>query len=366
MSDSLKIAHIDTEASWRGGEQQVFSLMEGLALHGHSNVAVVKKGSVLASRLKGARGLVSRLIEISPWGEWDLLAGVRLGAMLKKEGVHMAHAHTGHAVSLAALARKSFGLPFVVTRRVDFHLSKNMLSAWKYRQASHVIAISNKVRDVLLQDSIPSEKISVVRSGVDLKRFKTIKPIPKENLGLNPNGVVVGQVAALAPHKDQSTFLKAISHLRDRVPGLQVVIVGEGPLREELENLSSALELHYIVRFTGFREDSLSILKSFDVFCLSSKDEGLGTSILDAMALGVPVVATRAGGIPEMVMDGESGYLAPPQDPRALADVLYQAVVDVGSREQILNKARWMVSRFDITITVQETEKVYKAVLNIL
>jgi glycosyltransferase involved in cell wall biosynthesis len=143
----------------------------------------------------------------------------------------------------------------------------------------------------------------------------------------------VGNVAALTGHKDHATLVEALALLRARQPRAWLVIAGEGELRGALEAQARALGVEGRTVFAGFRNDLDRLLPAFSVFCLSSRLEGLGTSVLDAMALGLPVVATAAGGIPEAVVDGVTGRLVPPRDPRALADALFEALSDEARRK---------------------------------
>src|SRR5262249_26319173 len=159
----------------------------------------------------------------------------------------------------------------------------NRFSRWKYERPTAFIAISDKIKEVLIASGIPASKISVIKSGVDFDRYKNVTPARKSVFKVRDESFIVGQIAALAPHKDQSTFLKAVALLRDEWPDLHVVIVGDGPLRKELVRLQRDLKLTGIVDFLGFEENPLPFLAAFDIFCLSSKEEGLGTSLIDAM-----------------------------------------------------------------------------------
>jgi glycosyltransferase involved in cell wall biosynthesis len=145
-------------------------------------------------------------------------------------------------------------------------------------------------------------------------------------LGIPDGAPVVGNVAALTGHKDHATLLAAAARVAARRPDARFVIVGDGELRGELEALSHRLGLERQCVFAGFRADLDRLIPAFTVFCLSSHMEGLGTSVLDAMAFGVPVVATAAGGIPEAVADGITGRVVPPRDPDALAIALVEAL----------------------------------------
>jgi len=357
--ESMKIAHIDTERTWRGGEQQALSLVEGLARRGHQNVVAARPDSPFADRV--AR--FAEILPVSPWSEWALATGAGLRGAFARAGVEVVHAHTGHAVALAALATAGTRLPVVITRRVDFPIGRNPLSRWKYRRAARLIAISRGVRDVLLSDGIPPDRIALVPSGSDFRRYENIPLLTRAQLGLPETGVIVGQVAALAPHKDQATFLAMIAALRARgradVTG---VLVGDGALRAELETEAMRLGVRDAVRFLGHRDDALGCVRLFDVFCFSSWAEGLGTSIIDAMALGVPVAATRVGGIPDLVEDGVTGFGAPPRDPSALADAVEKCLQEP-ARSRIVDGGKKRAREYSIDRTVDGTEAVYRAVL---
>jgi glycosyltransferase involved in cell wall biosynthesis len=332
---ALRIAHIDTERTWRGGEQQAFSLMEGLKSRGHYNLLISHRDSVLSER---ARGHFS-MMEVAPWGEWDFVAAHFLNRRIKSERIDVIHAHTGHGVSLAVLASMGTRIPVVITRRVDFPLSQNLFSQWKYARVQQVVAISDGVKKVLLSSGIPDKKITVVHSGVDFNRYLSIHPLSKKDLGVPEDCYVIGQVAALAPHKDQNNLLEAMALLRKEVPNIRLFVVGEGELRSQLKKKSEALGVDDIVQWLGFQSNPLDFISAFDVFCLSSREEGLGTSILDAMVLKVPVVATHVGGVPELIEHEKTGYLVPPSNAPVLAMVLQKALLRGDNNYQIVENA---------------------------
>lgn len=355
----LRVAHIDTEKTWRGGEQQVYSLIKGLAGRGIYNLAVVKKGGVLERRL---RELKIPVLAINPWGEWDLISGFQIARTFSRHRIQVIHAHSSHAVALGALSTVLKSLPLVVTRRVDFPLSQNLFSRWKYSRAAKVIAISNRVKDVLRDSGIPPEKIQLVPSGVDFGRYEDVQAVSRKELGIPEDAILIGQVAALAPHKDQATFLKSLALLIPQNHRIWGILVGEGPLRKTLEELAKNLGIAKRIIFSGFKDNPLDYLKTFDLFCLSSIDEGLGTSLLDAMALRVPVVATNTGGIPDLVEDGITGYLAEPQDSGDLAGVISRVLLQPKDiTHVILNNAQEKTRKFDINTTISQTLSVYQS-----
>ena len=354
----LKICHLDTERSWRGGEQQLLYLAEGLRKAGDENVIAARPGSELAKR---ARDNGFDLLGVRPWTEWSPLCALKLRRALLSGGFHVLHAHTGHAAALGALATVGTRVPLIVARRVDFHLSRNPLTRWKYARAARVLTVSAAIRGVLIEDGVPADKITVVRSGIDPARA-AVEPGRRDELGLPGSGPLVGQIAALAPHKDPFNFLRAMALVKQDFRDAHGVMVGTGPLRDRVKREIERLDLGKTVILTGFREDAPRLLKHFDVFVLSSYLEGLGTSILDAMATGIPVVATRTGGIPEMVEDHVSGLLVPPRDHRALARAIIEVLGQRPLRDRVKSAGLRVVERFKIASMVDATRSVYEQV----
>jgi glycosyltransferase involved in cell wall biosynthesis len=254
----------------------------------------------------------------------------------------------------------------VLSRRVDFRVRGSVGSRLLYALPIDAIAaISGGVRDALLQSGVPAARIEVIPSGIDLAPFDAPfdRAAARSALGLAPDDVLAIQVAALAPHKSQTTLLRAAALLRGRAPRLRVWIAGEGALRAALVAEHKALELDDRVRFLGFRDDVVTLLRASDVFVLSSYLEGMGTSILDAMAAGLPVVATRVGGIPEVVTDGETGLLVPPRDPAALAEALARLADDAALRASWGARGRQAARAFGADRTAALTRALYRRLL---
>ena len=212
-----------------------------------------------------------------------------------------------------------------------------------------------------MEGGVPASKVVVVRSGIDLRKFDGLKDTEdlRKEFGIARDAPLVGNVAALAPHKDQTCLLEAARRVVDAFPGVRFLIVGEGPLEVALREHRARLGLEREVIFTGFRRDVGAILRMLDVFVLSSYLEGLGTSVLDAMLVGLPIVATRVGGIPEAVEDGENGLLVPPRSPEALSEAICRLLEDRAMRERLGRRGKTRVHRFDIRETVRRTEAVY-------
>ncbi|HXW07190.1 MAG TPA: glycosyltransferase [Vicinamibacterales bacterium] len=356
--------HIDTARTWRGGQNQVLVTVLGLRALGHRTMLVAHPGGELRQRAE--EGL--DLIPLAPRTEMDLGAAWRLSRLVKQLGPDIVHAHDPHAVAMAALALSmSTQLtkpPLVASRRVDFRLRGTALSRWKYRQVDCFICASEAIRQLLLKDGVPPARAVTVHEGIDLGRVEAAPPAKlHEELWLPHHAPLVGNVAALVPHKGQRHLIDAAAQVVRRVPDARFVIAGEGELRTSLERQIREHHLEKHVLLAGFRPDVLSVHKAFDVFVMSSVTEGLGTSLLDAMACGKPIVATRTGGIPEVVVDGETGLLVPPRDAGAMADAIVTMLTDGELRGRMgragLTRAR---RRFTAERMVQSTLRIYQRV----
>jgi glycosyltransferase involved in cell wall biosynthesis len=328
--------HIDTARTWRGGQNQVLLTVLGLRALGHRAALVAHGEGEL--RARAAEGL--ELVPLTPRTEMDLAAAFRLSRVVKHLKPDVIHAHDPHGVAMASLAL-SMGSPdprppLVAARRVDFHLKENAFSRWKYRQVDRFICASDLVRAMLINDGVHPDAAVTVHEGIDLPRIEAapVVSIHKE-FWLPHHAPVVGNAAALVPHKGHRHLVGAAGIVLREVPDARFLIAGEGELRSALERQIREQRLEKHVFLAGFRPDILSLHKGFDIFAMSSVTEGLGTSLLDAMACGKPVVATTAGGIPEVVVDGETGLLVPPRDDRALAAAIVHLLRDEDLRTRM-------------------------------
>jgi glycosyltransferase involved in cell wall biosynthesis len=314
---------------------------------GVEQVLVTKRGSELARRAQQDHVRVHEvpwLIGLDP-GAWAALGGEML-----RFRPHIIHAHDGHALWLALQARRWLGLlawVFIApaaqefkdtlarvlgTRRVDFHIRRRsgltrLLagdSAWI--RADHVVAVSAAVKDVLVSDGRAAGEVTVIPDGIDPYEVGRAAQEPaniRQRLHLPAGTPLVVNVAALVDHKDQHTLLRAARHARVARPDLHWAIAGEGVLRGSLTAEIGRLGLADRVHLLGYVEQADALIRECDVFVMSSKEEGLGSVILNALALEKPVVATAAGGIPEIL---PAAALVPVGDATALADKVVAAL----------------------------------------
>jgi len=337
----------------------VLYLLRGLAGRGLEPVLATPPEAPLASR---AAALGVRVAPLRSRGDLDLAAVRRLRTLLG-EGFDLLHLHTGHAHALGLLA--AAGLRprprVVVSRRVDFPPA-GPLKGLKYgRRVDRFLAVSEAVRGVLVAAGVPPERAVTVHSGIDPARFG-VPGDPagfRRELAIPRNAKLVGFVGALVGHKSPADLLEALAGLPDSVHG---VLAGTGELEAGLRRRAEVADLRGRVHFLGHREDVPRILRSIDVFCLPSHLEGLGTSVLDAFAAGVPVVAAAGGGIPEMVEDGASGLLVPPGRPVELARALERVLVDPDLAADLVRGGRGRVEAFTAERMVEATLAVYESI----
>jgi glycosyltransferase involved in cell wall biosynthesis len=360
--------HVDTARTWRGGQNQVLLTVNGLRSIGQRATLVAHPDGELRRRV--AEGL--DLIPLAPRTEMDLSSAWKFSRIIKRLAPDIIHAHDPHGVAMAsfalslgaASARDGRTPALVASRRVDFHLKGNSLSRWKYRQVDCFIAASEAIRQMLVADGVPDDRTVTVHEGIDVDHVLAQPPVNvHEAFWLPHHAPVVGNVAALVPHKGQRYLIEAAHLVVQEIPDARFVILGDGELREHLEKQVHEHHLEKHVLLPGFRTDVLGCIKGFDLFVMSSVTEGLGTSLLDAMACSRAIVATRTGGIPEIVEDEVNGLLVPVRDHTALARAIVRALKDEALRRRTGEAGFARVrERFTVERMVEQTADVYRHV----
>ena len=357
--------HIDTARTWRGGQSQVMYTVTGLRARRHRAALVAHPEGELFRRMSEG----TDLIPLAPRNEIDLTAAWRLSRVIKQLMPQVIHAHDPHGVAMAAtalsIASPSPSPVLVASRRIEFHIGHNSFSKWKYGRVDCFIAISEAVRERLIGDGIPRSKTTVVHEGVDVER---IVHLPAANVHaafyLPTHAPIVGNIGALVPQKGQHHLIDAAAIVVRAVPDVRFVICGDGELRQPLEEHIKRRHLERHVFLAGFRADAMELLKGFDLFALSSLHEGMCTSLVDAMAASKAAVATQVGGVPEVLVDGETGFLVPPRDHEAMADRIIALLRDDALRarmgEAALQRAR---DRFNVDRMVDSTIATYERLL---
>jgi glycosyltransferase involved in cell wall biosynthesis len=361
-SEPRRVVHATSQRGWRGGEQQLLWLHGRLAALGVEQRIVCPKGSELARR---AAEHGADVVEAAGRGVDPRFAGALARA---SRGADLVHAHDAGAHAAAVIASALLRTPWavVVSRKVVFPIGRGPLTRWKYdhRSVRRIVCSSGAIADVL-RDAVrdPGGRLRVVHDAVDADRFAAGRGTGqlRRELGV-PDGVaLVGTVAAVAEEKDPFTFVDVAARLLGEGRALRFAWVGEGPLRPAAEARCRELGVADRVSFTGFRSDVTDLLPGLDLFLFTSRSEGLGTSLLDAQACSVPVVATTAGGIPEAVLDGKTGLLARPGEVSALAERAARVLDDPGLRARLVQAASQRVRHdFGLDELARGTLAVYR------
>jgi len=358
--------HVNTERTWRGGERQTLLLATGLRDRGHVVELVCPPGAPLGERARAAGLLVH---DLRMRGELDPVAIVRLRRLYRERDIDVVQLHTSHAHTLGALARVGRRRPrTVVARRVDYSIHRSGTPGFthlKYRfGVDRYIAISEAIRGVLIRDGIRPSRVSVVHSGViPLPPAGSDRATIRASLGIPPAARVIGSVAHLALHKGEIHLLRAFVELAPRYPDLHLVIVGDG---EERPGIVAEAERNGLVgraHFPGFQADVAAYLSAFDLFVMPSLQEGLCTSLLDALAAGLPIIGSNTGGIPEIIEDGVTGLLAPPGSPRGLAATIARLLDEPARAAALLAAGKAKLARFGADAMVEGTIAVYRELL---
>lgn len=350
------IVHVASGREWRGGQRQVWLLTRELNRLGIRQVLITGAHSELARRVSD-EGVRVRGIR------WRIGLDPRVVVTIHEElrkGPAILHAHDAHALTLAGLGRLGrLGRrpPLIVTRRVTFPLRRRGF----WTRADRVIAISGAVRAALVDHGVSAERIVVIPSAVDLGAMRGQAAVDLQARLHLPAGTPLAlNIAALTPEKDHETLLDAAARAHTMLPSLHWVIIGDGPLRDDIRRRIRELHLESSVSLLGFVAEPDRFLPHASVFVLTSRAEGLGSSVLAAWARGVPVVATRVGGLAELLADGD-GLAVEPGDAAGLAEAVTRVVADSTLHTDLARRGRAAVQRYDVGGMAERVLTVYRS-----
>ena len=351
------ILHLDTGTGLRGGQQQLLMLARGLRDRGHRQLIVTLEGTALEVRACQDGFRVFAL----PAHDLAHAHGIlQLRRLLRAEPFQILHAHDGKGQTISWLASLGMRVGRVASRRVTFLPARRIDSRFKYGRTCHsVIAISGFVKKLLLDAGVPDSRIEVIPDGVEVPEElpdAAVRTRTRTQWGMGAQEFVAGHLGAMTHEKGQDIASQAAALLTKRLPEARVVLAAE-TLKPILMIMPPNL------RVIGYQENLTKYFAGLDLYIMPSRAEGLGSSALLAMAHGVPVVASRVGGLPEIVEDGVNGWLVPPGEPAALAEAISQAAADRARLLEMGAKARERARAFSSTIMVERTEALYEKVL---
>ena len=341
-----------TPSRLAGAEYFFLRVIAHLAEMGHRVIVVTKRDTPLRAEIEK---LDNPNIQLHAWhthGKVDPITLAKLCRLIRDERVDVINTHLTTASWQGALAAKITGVPCVAV----VHATDR--KTW-FQHADHLIAVSSGVKDALVEQGIAPEKIEVLYHGIDLAHYiaPLDTPTAKARLGLPAEARTVGVVASLIPRKGHRFLLQSLKNLEASVGPVHALFAGEGPLEEELRAQASELGMSERVHFLGFRRDVAAVVCALDVFVLPSLKEGLSIAVMEAMALEKPVVCSAIAGLPEVVRDGQTGFLVPPGDSCALQNALEKLFADAELRAQLGRNARhFLEEHFEQTACLDAME----------
>ncbi|MDF1526204.1 MAG: glycosyltransferase [bacterium] len=360
MKRPIRILHVETGRNLYGGALQVHYLLRGLANRKNvESTLVCPEGSAIA---EAAREYVDELYTVPMKGDLDLLFIPRLRTIIRKESPDIIHLHSRRGADvLGGIAARLSGTRCIITRRVD-NPENRLWASVKYRLYHHVVTISEGIRDVLISEGVPPEKITCVHSAVDAGLYN--QDCDREwfyrEFGLKKGSRVCGTVAQFIERKGHRFLLAAVPEILKKVPKARFLFFGKGPLERPLRSLCRDLGIENQVLFTGFRNDLERVFGCLDLVIHPALMEGLGVSLLQAAAAGVPILSTRVGGIPEIVHDGVNGCLIPPGDVPSLVEAAVRVLMDRELAQRLGKGGRKVIEEhFSIESMVEGNLRVY-------
>ncbi len=300
--------------------------------------------------------------------EADLCAALRIARFCKDNNISIVHAHSGHAVAIGELVKILCSrVKLVVSRRVQVSTNKNFISRLKYSNnlIEKIICVSDGVKNVLISDGINSDKLITIHSGIEIGKFSGFESAIniKERYNILPDEVLVGTVSAFSNEKDYPTFLRAAREVLRKRNYVKFLALGDGILLNEMKELAKHLDIEEHFIFAGFHSNVGEFLNSFDIYASSSVREGLGTSILDAQTCGLPVVAAKTGGIPEIIKHESNGFLFQPRNFNEMANYLDLLISNKALRARCGAKGKEDVKEFSIENTIRKNIALYNELI---
>lgn len=358
----MKTLHLDLGEQWRGGQSQALLLMSGLRARGHEVELVVVADSPLHQRARKTE------VSVHPVGRVGkrLRAASLLKSLLSHGTYEILHLHEAHGLTPSWLARAHRRVAVLASRRVAYPLVKNPLALVRYRSASRILAVSRFVAESIVASGIPPEKVEIIYDGIEVPAVPSheSRAGARRRWNILSDTLLVGCLGYLLPEKGQELLIRALPSIRERFPTARLMLAGTGPMQSKLERLSHELHVEPAVTFTGLIEDVNQFYSALDVFVFPSLAEPLGTSLLTAMAYGLPVVAVGRGAVPEVIENERSGLLVPDPEADRIAEATIRVLSDATLARRFGERARLTVEqRFSGERMVADTIRIYDQVL---
>lgn len=357
-STKYRILHTEWSDGWGGQERRIISEMAGMAERGHHMILATRPQCKIA---KKAEQIGVPVLLLPMRGSFDLGSILTLAKYLRSESIQVVNTHSGIDSWIGGLAAKLARTPVLIrTRHLNLPLRRNLLNFIHYLP-DQLVSCGEAMRTHLIKGcGFPVHQITNIPTGIDFASFQpsVARGKKRQDLGVHEDVLLICMVGIIRSVKRYEIALKAFSLFRERISRSHLLIVGDGPMRFEMERLAEALHISKSVTFTGYREDVPDILAASDVFLLTSKSEGVPQAVTQALAMGLPVVATSVGGVPELICDTETGLLVLAEDAGAVNEALLHIAMNPSEAKRMGAAGQIHVqSQFSLTAMLDKTEK---------
>lgn len=351
----INILEIEYSKGWGGQEKRTVRLINNLNKDKFDIFYVAQPDSTI---VKNRTDIEATVIPLQMRQSYDIKAIYNLCKIIKEKKIDIISTHSGKDAWLGSIVGKLTNTKVVRVR----HLQTPINSTTSYNLSTRVVTVSKQVEKYLLNKGVKKEKLQTIYTGIDTDKFRPKKEkLLREELNLDKETILIGIVAVLRGAKRHKDLIEAISQIEEDV---KLVIVGNGPQEENITKIINEKNLKDKVFMLGHREDIHNLLPSFDIFVLPSNMEALGTSILEASSCAIPCVGSRVGGIPECIIDNQTGFLFENQNVKELKEKLEQLIHDKQLRVQFGKNARELiVNNFSVNSMVNKTENLYESLV---
>ena len=351
--------HVDLGRDWRGGQGQALLLMGGLRTRGYPVELAAPEDSPLAERARRA-DLPVLSLGVSPGRPGAALA---LRRRLGRGGIDLVHCHDAHSLTAAWMAGIHRRCALVAARRLAHPLSGGRLGLARYRAAGRIVAVSEYVRGTVLASGVQADRVEVVHDGVAVPQLpsQADREAARRRWIGESDVPLLGCVGYLLPEKGQEVLVRAMPLVLKKSPECRLLLAGDGPCRVRLDRLAVDLGVERSIRFAGHVDDVATVYFALDVFLFPSLAEPLGSSLLAAMAHGLPAVGIAAGAVPEIIEDGRNGLLVAASEPAGVAAAALRLLGEAGLAQALGAAAReTIIDRFSADRMVEGTLRVYR------
>ena len=360
---ALTLLHSEWSDGWGGQERRVLSEMQGMRERGHQLLLATRAQTALAEK---AEAVGIEVVKLPFAGKFHLPTIIALWRLIRARHVDVVSTHSGIDSWCAGLAAKAAGVALVRTRHIDLPMHASW-SNFIHFLPDRIVTCGEAMRTHLLADNpLPAARLLSIPTGIDFDRLQPSaeRSVLRARLGLQASQQAILMVAILRGVKRHMLALEAMAQLRSRHPQARLLLAGEGPMRQELEDRAQALGLSDCVMFLGHREDVADLMAACDVLLLSSRSEGIPQSVVQAMASGLPVVATAVGALPELIDGQQQGLLVPAEDATGMAAALARLLDTPPLAAALAAAARVKVrNRYSYAAMLDATEAMLQTIL---